>query len=152
MAQVGIDWVIVGVDEFADILENLADRSQNLSPATEKVGEMWQEWIEEQFESQGVRFLGHKWEKLSNETIRRKKSTTILIESSDLLLETTDPSNIHADDDGVTFTVEEGVERYGGFHQTGTERMPQREILHLGPEDIKRSVSVVEDWLINGTL
>jgi phage gpG-like protein len=147
MPDVRVDWVIVGVDEFADILENLADRGQNLSPATQKVGEMWQEWIEEQFETQGVRFLGHRWTKLSNETIRRKKSTTILIESSNLLLETTDPGNIHADDDGVTFIIEVD---YGHFHQTGTDRMPQREILHLSPLDVKRSIDVVEDYLING--
>lgn len=150
--KVSIDWEIVGVDEFADDLEDLSWRGLNPEPAMRKVGELWQGWIEEQFDTQGVRFLGHKWAKLSNETIRRKKSTTILIETATLLLEATDPDNIHTEDDGVTFEMSSGPARYGGFHQTGTERMPQREIIHFGPIDRERSVSIVEQYILDGRI
>jgi len=161
--MVEIDWEIFGVDEFADELENLGWRALNLAPAMHKVGEMWQEWIEEQFATQGVRFLGHKWTKLAPATISKKRSTTILIESSDLLIEMTDPDNIRADNDSVTFSVSEGPARYGAFHQTGASRriggaeggewsMPARPILHFGPIDNQRSVDVIEDWVIEGII
>lgn len=148
MSNVLINWEIDGLDPFALRLEKMAYNAINTSPALKEVGEMWVGWIEEQFETQGVRFLGHKWTKLARDTqLRRKAAGPILIEDANLLLEVTNPDNVSWGDDEVVLEIADDQAKYGGFHQTGTGRMPERPIFLLNEHDARRSLDVVEEWL-----
>lgn len=148
--NVAISWTIVGADLFAARLDLLAYKGMNASPALQEVGETWVQWIEEQFETQGARFLGHKWARLAPATISRRKATgPILIDKANLLLEATDVGNVKSNDSEVVIEIADDQAEYGGYHQTGTTRMPARPILELGPIDIDRSVNIVEEFLFS---
>lgn len=163
--MVEIDWTVTGEEFFERRLRQISRRARTMEPVLAKIGEQWIAWIEEQFESQGVRFLGHKWKKLALATIKRRGSSQpILIEHADLLLAVTDPGNVRVTPDRVTLDVDGEQARIGGFHQTGTDPrsgftftgvsrpgMPARPIIEWGERDRRQMYADIREWLFEET-
>ncbi len=158
-----IKWEIFGLKAFELELHALSRRAVTMEPALKRVGEKWRDWIEEQFDSQGRFFLGHKWPKLAASTISKKKSAVILIDSADLLLSATNPESFDTDENSVTFSLPPEEAQKGARHQTGASMsmggedggewfMPARPIISFSELHNRESLSIVEEWLLDGNL
>lgn len=140
---------LFGDEVFRHRLQNIADRTDNMSPAHEKIRDKWIIWFEEQFATEGRRF-GTPWEQLKLETAAKRGSAhPILVDSADLLIHVTDPESFQVDDDGISFKPSEPVDEYGKFHQSGTTRMARRPIVEFTEMDHREMVDDLEDHIFN---
>ena len=131
-------------------------RARDMSPVLERIGDEWLDIIEEQFSTEGARG-GTPWRALSRETkFRRGSAHPILIDTGDLLLETTDPSNIRVTDDEVTLDLGREVvarsHQYGFQNQKANRSVPARPIVAFTEFDVKRWRAEINDFLVNGRL
>lgn len=92
------------------------------------------------------------WEPLAPETLQRKTTSTILVESG-RLKQVAGQLNIWTIEGGFRGdTGQAYVSRlperafYGEFHQRGTFTTPQREFLVIQPEDMDRVAEIFADW------
>lgn len=147
MTDVTVNWEINGVDAFQRRLRQMARRAEFPEPLLHEIAGWWRDAVEEQFETQGVRF-GRKWEKLAPATISKRQSVgPILIDHADLLLTATDPASYRVHSDGISVDIAAHQATYGGYHQTGTTNMPRRPILEFTEVDRRRTYADINDWL-----
>lgn len=116
-------------------LLRIGDRAINAKPAFQTIATVLMGIERQQFESEGRRSSGG-WEPLKQSTIDAKGDSSILFRTGDLmasLSEDGDPNMTNwATDDFLLFGSKVP---YGGFHQTGTSRTPQRRPLELRETD-----------------
>lgn len=147
-----IEFHILGEEVFAREILRVGDRGADARPAFELIADLWGDWEAEQFASEGRRASGG-WDQLAPSTIRSKGSPgPILFESGDLFRELTSRENILITDSFMHLTIDPEVEEYARFHQSGTDKMPQRRPLEFTDLDRRHMIKVVQQWVINGTL
>lgn len=83
---------------------------------------------------------GNRWASLSANTLKVKRSGTILRETSALI------SSISSTVSGKSAIVTAG-QSYGIFHQTGTRKMPQRKFLGISDKDRQRIMEMAQEVL-----
>lgn len=149
--QVGI----YGDEVFKRKLYRIEGRSVDVEAVFLEIAEDIREVEEKQFESEGW-FRSGGWAELTDNTIARKEREGL------------DPRILHAtlklresvtDKGGGTLikigedTLVVGSEvSYGGYHQTGTSRMPQRKVMEFNENDKRQWVMMIERWIIHGEI
>lgn len=131
-------------------------RARNMRPVLEEIGEAWADIIEDQFASEGARG-GRRWDKLKLSTIfQRGSAHPILVNSSDMLIEMTDPSNFRATDESVYLSLPPEIEERASAHQygfmnslTGTY-VPARPIIQFTDLDVRYFRDKISDYLVRG--
>lgn len=147
-----IEFHVLGEDLFAREILRVGDRGGDARPAFELIADLWTDWNEEQFVSEGRRASGG-WEPLAESTVRSKGSPgPILFESGDLFRELTDRRNITVTDSFMHLSIDDDVDEYGRYHQSGTSKIPQRRPLEFTDLDRRHMIKVIQQWVVTGTL
>lgn len=104
---------------FKRRIQAMRHRAKNMSPVLSKIGDQWLDIVEEQFATEGARG-GSPWEKLARETkFQRGSAHPILVRSGDLLIEMTNPQNLHVTDDEISLDLPNDVvarAHQGGYY------------------------------------
>ncbi len=136
------------------MLSGIEGRGKNLQPAMKAIGEYVVRRTEERFENEQDP-EGNPWKPLSKATLKRKKGTKILTESSNLR----DRVTYDADSDSVRVGT---VVIYSAVHQKGIGRrsslgtrrempaIPARPFLGANDEDQKEFAEIVREHLLRG--
>ena len=82
---------------------------------------------------------GKAWAPLSTRTLQRKRSGSILRETSALV------NSVSSQVAGNSAIISAG-QSYGIFHQTGTSKMPQRRFLGFGDRDIEEHQKIAREF------
>jgi phage virion morphogenesis protein len=83
---------------------------------------------------------GKAWAGLSPSTLARKKTNAILRETSTLA------NSINSSSAGLIGQVSASTE-YGIYHQSGTSKMPQRQFLGIGADDVPKIEEIIRQHL-----
>jgi hypothetical protein len=131
-------------------------RARNMSPVLSKIGDQWLDMIEEQFATEGVRG-GTPWEKLSRETkFRRGSSHPILIESGGLLIEMTNPENLHVSLALISLELPNDVvaqsHQKGYYNVRAGKQVPARPMVAFTEADRLKWRGDITDYLVNGRI
>ncbi|WP_179228607.1 phage virion morphogenesis protein [Leptolyngbya ohadii] len=86
---------------------------------------------------------GKPWQALKPSTLRRKKTRSILRETGTLAAGI---SLVSVSSTSATVAATAGSE-YGIFHQTGTSKMAQRQIIGIGERHIPQITKIFESYL-----
>lgn len=144
---------LFGETAFEYEILNVGKRAMNMSPILSKIAEDWRDRIENQFATEGAVGESGKWTKLAFATIKDRGSAhPILIRNADLFLQATDEQLWRVTDDGIEIDMSEEQERIGGFHQSGTEKMPRRPIIDFTYDDVYRDTNKLEEYLLKGRI
>ena len=122
-------------------VKNLARRTGNLSKPTKQAIAYKERRTKLQFASE-TSPEGDKWAPLKPSTLRQKKTSAILTETSSL------KGSIAGRARGNTGQVSAGTD-YGIYHQTGTSRMAQRKILGWAPDDVDLIQQIYEKHIFS---
>ncbi len=109
---------------FRDLADRLGELAQIPSRITAPVATAINAELHRQFED-GVDPYGRPWAKLADSTVARKGHDTILVDDGALATET---RALPMGGAGIELVSNE----VGGYHQSGTSRMPRRPILPDG--------------------
>jgi phage gpG-like protein len=142
---------LFGDKQFDRKLMRIGARSVQAAPVLESVGFFLSRVEREQFDSQGSR-SGRPWAPLAPSTVARKGHDEILVDSGALR-----DSFIYGDSNNIWEVTNEFLRfgssvEYGGFHQSGTEHMPQRKVMDLTEADKVAIVKSIQRWVIEGEL
>lgn len=134
-----------GFDRAVDGLTTLAERIQNPGEKLmRRLGDVVVEDIEERFMTAGE----GSWAPLSPETVRRKGSAFILIDSgamfASLALELRGENAVRV---SVPYGGANHDPQVPGYHQRGTARMPQRKIIANTPALRRALYDAAAIWL-----
>lgn len=147
MTQVNFE--VLGERQVSQMLSRTTDKAADLGPYWVMVTGFMRELIREQFDTEGGRTGG--WaplsEKYAADKIRRFGSQPILVASGNLKESLTGGSGMIARQEGnesLRFGTQLG---YGSFHQTGTSRMPRRQILDLTNDNRRTMMKMLQRHL-----
>lgn len=149
---VEVDLRIFGARAYQLRLQALAHRANNMSPVLHHIGEAWLRWNEEQFGTEGRRYLGRKWTKLNFDYLKRRGPGTILFRFGGLFDAVTSEENLRVTDSSVSFDLDGDMNRLGDWHQRGTSKMPARPVVSFTAADRKWMNEAAETYLVDGTL
>jgi phage gpG-like protein len=153
VSDVQIKIEMFGDKLFQAKLRRVAERVDDPAPVLLRIGHKWLGWIEQQFGTEGVRFLGSRWAGLAFRTIKaRGAAHPILFDSGDLFDDMTEASNLRIIGHTLFLGLSDYADEIGGYHQSGTSTMPQRKILDFGPEDRRMMYDDLSDWFFKGSL
>lgn len=156
----------VTIEMFGDVLfrrkiRKMAYRAIDVHPVMADIADDMQNIIEEQFATEGERG-GHKWAELKFDTIARRGSAhPILVDSSDMLLEVTDPVHFHARHDGLKVdfplgpTLQKAESAQYGFHVANQHGyagvfVEPRRIVEFTDIDRRRFRDKIGDYVAHG--
>lgn len=151
--QVSIE--LFGDELFRRKIRKMAYRALDMRPVLESLGEDMQDHIEHQFETEG-RASGRPWAPLTIETAARRGSAhPILIRTSELLLEMTNPDSIKVTHDSVTIDIPQSVEMKGesaqfGFTSRAGRPVAPRRMVDFSVLDRWAFGEKITDFLVNG--
>jgi phage gpG-like protein len=148
VSDVAIEIELFGDIAFRHVIENLADRADNMSPAFRQIREQWIHAFEQQFGTEGRR-SGNPWKQLSIATASKRGSAhPILFDRGNLFDDIIDENAFFVQDDGITFVGSGYAREIGGYHQSGTSRMPRRPIVDLTLADERESIRIIDEHLV----
>lgn len=132
----------INIDREGDALKRLARRVNNLQPAMFQAGLYMERETKLNFARQSDPD-GNPWAPLKPSTLRRKRTRSILRETSTLAggISLTSATKTQA-----TIQATAGSE-YGIFHQTGTRKMAQRQFIGIGDRHHPKIRKIFEDYL-----
>lgn len=110
--------------------------------------------VQENFDKE-QRADGTAWAPLAASTIARKGSDTILVDKGKLKPASTSKSAANHieytdnSDDNYWLVFGESTE-YGGFHMTGTSRMPARPHMEINTDTVDEMANSLADWIVDG--
>lgn len=146
---------VFGDDFWVRRIQAMRYRSRNMEPVLHDIADLWEDWIENQFETQGARG-GTPWEKLRTATIlNRGSARPILIHSGDMF-DSMGPDNIVVDDDSIRIHWAPGQEHKAAAHQYGFHNVladrdvPARPPVVFTALDKARMREMVKDFLVAG--
>jgi hypothetical protein len=149
------DDIRVKIDIFGDLafrakIDRMALRAMDMSEVLDAIGHEWIEWIEEQFGTEGKRFLT-PWERLSFRTVKSRGGVAhpILFDEGILFDEMTAGANIRTTDHNLWLDLDHYAQEVGGRHQHGTSIMPARPIVRFTTLDQKHIYAMLSEYLFN---
>jgi len=148
---VRVEFEMLGEKQFSRELLRVGSRAVDARPAFGSIADDWIDWIEEQFVSQGSRGSGG-WADLAPSTVRGKGHDTILVDTGGLMREATDRGNVLITDTFMHYSLPDREDQIGRFHQSGTERMPQRRVVEFTDMDRRVMVRKIQSWVLTGRL
>lgn len=146
--------VVEGFDGFEDYLKDLS-RDFLAATFTNEL-ERFQRTLEEAhlggFHS-GMSPTTEQWAPLAPSTVKKKGHATILVDTGKLQRSLTDAGAEDAIRDIIAEPPQHGLVfgtsvEYAGFHQFGTVRIPQREHVGMGEEELDELVNLVADGVV----
>lgn len=146
--------LMFGDESYRRMVDDIGDRGSNLIPILTWVRDQMIDINEEQFDTEGKR-SGMPWDQLARDTVFSRTPPSdhpILVDKGDLLDAVLTPTNYTVHSEGVEFEAGGEAEEYGRFHQTGTEKMPQRKIVHWKPTDKAKFTRGINRWIMEGIL
>lgn len=143
---------INGVEKTDESLTRFGARARDLRPAWDEIADSFGRWMTRQFDSQGSYSTG-RWAPLSPQYGKYKAShfpgTRILQRTSQLRNQLTQqPFGVDVREPG--YLILGAALKIANYHQDGTSRMPQRQIIKLFPAERTRWRKIIQKHLING--
>ena len=149
--MVSYQFDIAGERQVDRMLSRSTEKIRDLRPFLDAAGNLLRQIMGEQFSSEGSRG-GEPWAPLSSRYSAYKLSRwgqqPILVASRAMRESLTDPGGSHIERRPERDTLEFGTRvPYAVYHQTGTERMPQRKILDLVERDRRNLMKLLQQHL-----
>jgi hypothetical protein len=148
-----ISFTIWGDELFAREIERVGKRGSDMRPVLKAIGEKWLDWNWEQFISEGKRASGG-WAPLTPETHLYKELqglNPMILQAHERLIEAmTEPKSYWATEDFLIWQLEDDVNDYAKYHQTGTSKMPQRKPLEWTEQDKTVMMKMLQTYLTTG--
>lgn len=130
-------------------IKRVLDNLEDATPAWEAMADRFGALETEQFASQGASGSGG-WAPLAAATVAAKGHDTILVDTGALRDQLTNRpfgvENIAKDSMEVGSNLP-----YGGYHQNGTDRMPQRRAVEFTETDRRDLTKILQRYLITGS-
>lgn len=146
-----VEFNMLGEKQVSRELLRAGLRADQAAPVLGAIADDIIDWTRDQFDSEGGRSGG--WAPLADSTVKSRGSAhPILQVHGDLMREMTSRSNWIVTDSFAHFQPPDEQEQIGGYHQTGTTKMPRRPIFDFSPEERAQIVRKVQFWLIKGRL
>ena len=146
-----IDFEMLGERQVSREILGVGQRATNAAPAFASIADDITDWTEEQFTTEGGRSGG--WAQLAPSTVKSRGSAhPILRVHGDLMREMTNRASWIITDDFAHFQPEDEQARIGGFHQSGTVKMPQRRIFDFSLAERAEIVRKIQFWVVKGRL
>lgn len=143
---------VLGEEQFSRELLRMGKHGGDMRPAFNSIKRDWIDWNQQQFDTEGGRASGG-WAQLAPSTIASRGSAHPILQLSGALLdELTDPGNIMVTDSFMHLSIADDVEEYARYHQSGTERMPQRRPIEFTDMDRREMVRKIKSWVISGVV
>jgi phage gpG-like protein len=151
---VRIVFEISGDRQIERELLRVSDRAGDVSPAFDRIIDLWVDETAEQFATEGAHASGG-WAPLAQSTLRRKTARLftggILHESGSLERSLTDRGDanmiVEVSPDEVAWGSRVD---YAQFHQTGTTRMPRRRPVEFTEGARRETVRILQRFVITG--
>ena len=130
------------------------ERAGDATPAFQAIGELLIGETKVQFDTEG-RHASGGWKPLKRATVASKQRRGLrlsVLQSTGSLMDSLTKrgdSNMILETSPTELTFGSRVP-YGGFHQTGTRRMPARKPLELTEATRRTSVKILQRWIVEG--
>lgn len=138
MTQITIDTS----HDFPDLVAKLSKTQQklsDLSPLTDAIGALLENSTRQRFADKQAP-NGATWQNLMPKTQATKGNNNILVQSGDLASSITYHANPYSTTVGTP-------EKYGAYHQFGTNKMVSRPFLGISSEDEQNIYALINDYL-----
>jgi phage gpG-like protein len=134
-----------GADKAAAAIDALASRSEDLGPIGDQVAKVVADSNRRRFQTEGA----GTWAPLSRETIERKGSPRLLVDTGKLYRAMTSQRARQTSRDELVIGGTD-VPDYAGLVDKGTVHMPGRELTELRPSERKQVADLVEGYIAKG--